>query len=400
MEFLATLFACAFYDLDVTLVPYDQPIEKIISLLHLSKADAVVAAVGSFPFDVITKSYPALKQLIWVVDEGSKHMDWNEIPTGTGGPVNVSTWQDIIQDASPSSGVNLPPVDRTIEPKRVLAFSPSGELVEYTNANIVAGVAGQLYSVPTTQRIQPADLFLPVVSLTSIFPLTLTLAAIYSNASVALNSVAVKNPDLVLATQGVAPTVIVASPETMAKVLSETAEKMTSPIYRIVHRLQTRALVQDGVLPNPSMFSRFFDSLRPIIGNVPGKLRIVYIPHLIGANSPPLSAKDLSDLRIYTGSRIVYALTSPKVAGAITQSGVYDYRVDESTGNYAHFGPPVTSVEISLKDTEELKTTDELAIGEVSLTKPYSSAILTCNSFMRMALLLLVERHRWVLRVR
>ncbi|CAG8956352.1 hypothetical protein HYFRA_00003733 [Hymenoscyphus fraxineus] len=365
VEFLATLFACAFYDLDVTLVPYDQPIDQIISFLKQSKSDAVVAAVGSFPFDVVSKSYPALKQLVWVVDDGSKHMDWNEVPTGTGGPVNVSTWQEIIQDASPSSGADLPAIDRTIEPKKVMAFSPAGELVEYTHANIVAGVAGQLYSVPTTQRLKPTDLFLPVVSLATIFPLTLTLAALYSNASVALNSVAVKNPDLVLATQGVAPTVIVASPETMAKVLSETTEKMSSPVYRIIHSLQTRTLHDGGVLPSPTMFSRLFDSLRPIIGNVPGQLRLIYIPHQIGADSPPLSAKDLSDLRIYTGSRIVYALTSPKVAGAITQSAIYDYRVDKSSGNFAHFGPPVTSVEILLKDTAQHKTTNELSIGEL-----------------------------------
>ena len=76
-----------FYDLTVILIPYDQSFDTIISFLRKSKADTIVAAVGSFPFDIISKNYPALKQLVWVVDEGSKHMDWNEIPTGTGGAV-------------------------------------------------------------------------------------------------------------------------------------------------------------------------------------------------------------------------------------------------------------------------------------------------------------------------
>jgi len=349
-------------------VPYhqDEPVEKIISLLQKSKADTVVAAVGSFPFDVITKSYPALQQLVWVVDEGSKHMDWNEVPKGTGGPVNVSTWQEIIQDAAPTAGVKLPAVDRTTVPKNVFAFWPTGELVEYTNANIIAGIAGQLTSGPTTQRITSADLFLPVDSLSTIYPLVLTLAALYSNASVALNSVAGLSPDIVLATQGVAPTIIVASPATLAKTHSETAAKMNSTFYSLVHWWQTRSLVQQGVMPLATIFSRAFDSLRPIIGTTPGKLRLIYTSEQIGAPPAPLSAETLSDLRIYTGARIIYALTSAKVAGAVTQTGIYDYRVDDGTDKYSHFGAPVTSVEVFFKDTKTHKTTDTTSAGEVS----------------------------------
>ena len=119
----------------------------------------MVAAVGSFPFDVVAKSHPALKQLIWVVDEGSRHMDWNEVPKGTGGAVNVSTWQEIIQDQEPSVGTKLPAVERTSELKKIIAFWPSGEMVEYTHANLIAGIAGQLTSVPTSQRITTTDLF-------------------------------------------------------------------------------------------------------------------------------------------------------------------------------------------------------------------------------------------------
>jgi hypothetical protein len=365
IEFLAALFASAFYDLTPILVPYDQPIEKIISLLKASKADTVVAAVGSFPFDVMTESYPALKQLIWVVDEGSKHMDWNEVPKGTGGAVNVSTWQEIIQDQESNVGTELPAVDRTSELKKVLAFWPSGELVEYTQANLISGIAGQLTSVPTTQRITHADLFLPVDSLSTIYPLVLTLAALYSNASVALNSVAGQTPDLRIATQGIAPTIIVATPKTLTNTHSETNTKISSPFYSIVHWFQTRSLVQDGVMPVATAFSRMYDSLRPIIGTTPGKLRLIYVAEQAGVDTTPLSAETLSDLRIYTGARIIYALTSSKVAGAVTQTGLYDYRVDDASDKYSHFGVPVTSCEIFFKDTAEHKTTDSVSAGEV-----------------------------------
>jgi hypothetical protein len=368
IEFVASFFACTFYDLTPILVPYDQPIEEIISLLKASKADTVVAAVGSFPFDVITDSYPALKQLIWVVDEGSKHMDWNEVPKGTGGAVNVSTWQEIIQDQEPNVGTELPAIDRAGELRKVLAFWPTGELVEYTQANLISGIAGQLTSVPTTQRITHADLLLPVDSLSTIYPLVLTLAALYSNASVALNSVAGQTPDLRVATQGIAPTIIVATPTTLSNTHSESKAKMSSSFYSIIHWFQTRSLVQDGVMPVATAFSRMYDSLRPIIGTTPGKLRLIYVAEQAGVETIPLSAETLSDLRIYTGARIIYALTSAKVAGAVTQTGLYDYRVDDASDKYSHFGAPVTSCEIFFKDTAEHKTTDETSAGEVTHT--------------------------------
>jgi acyl-CoA synthetase (AMP-forming)/AMP-acid ligase II len=370
LEFLATLFACSFYDLTAILVPYDQPIEKIIALLKQSKADTVVAAVGSFPFDVITKSYPALQQLIWVVDEGSKHMDWNEVPKGTGGAVNVSTWQEIIQDQEPSVGKELPAVDKQNQPKNVIVFWPSGEIVEFTQANIIAGVAGQLTSIPTVQRITHADLFLPVDSLSTMYSLVLTLAALFSNASVAMNSVAGLNPDLVLATQGIAPTIITASPGTLAKIHYETTQKLNSKFYQIVHWFQTRSLVQYGVMPLASMFSRAYDSLRPVLGAIPGRLRLIYVAEPAGAESTPLSSGTLSDLRVYLGARIIYALTTQKVAGAVTQTGLYDYRINIDPEKYSHFGVPVTSVEIFLKDTKTHKNTAEDSVGEIHVNGP------------------------------
>jgi len=261
-------------------------------------------------------------------------------------------------------------VDRKTELKKLLAFGPTRELVEYTQANIIAGIAGQLTSVPSTQRITHSDLFLPVDVLSAPYTLVLTLSALYSNASVALNSVAGHSPDLTLATHGIAPTIIVASPGTLAKVHAETTAKLNSGLYQLVHWLQTRTLVQNGVMPVASTLSRMYDTLRPAIGTTPGKLRLIYVSEQPGANSPPLSSQELSDLRIYIGSRIIYALTSPNVAGAVTQTGLYDYRIDEASAKYSHFGAPVTSVEVFFKDTEVHKTTDERAAGEIHVRGP------------------------------
>ena len=383
VEFLAALFACSFYDLTAILIPYEQPLEKIVAQLKQSKADTVIAAVGSFPYDAITRSYPALKQLVWVVDEGSKHMDWNEVPEGTGGAVNVTTWQQTMSDSDSSAGTEVPNIDRTTTPKGVVAFWPTGELVYYTQANITAGVAGQLTSIPSVQRIKHGDVFLPVDTLYEIYPLIVTLSALYANASLVLNSVAGRTSDLVLATQGCAPTVIVTGPETLAQTHKEAKAKLNSQVYEIIHWFQNRSLVQHGVMPLATVFSKAFDHLRPIIGTTPGKLRLVFVSEQIGAQAATLSLETLSDLRIYTGARITYALTAAPVAGAVTQTSVYDYRVDEAANTPSHFGAPVTSVEVFLKDTKVHRTSDELSSGEVSL-------FLTCT----ICIVLMLMHHR------
>jgi hypothetical protein len=79
-----------------------------------------------------------------------------------------------------------------------------------------------------------------------------------------------------------------------------------------------------------------------------------------------LSANVLSDLRIFTRARVVYALTAAKVAGAISQTAFYDYRLP--TDSKTHFGPPLTSVELFLKDTGAHKTTDDKIEGQVRKT--------------------------------
>jgi len=373
IEFLTTLFACAFYDLTPIIMPYDQPAQVVIDMLKSSKADTMVAAVGILPFDAITKEYSGLKNLIWVVDEGSKHLDWDEIPKGFGGAINVSTWQEVVEEQQSNVTSELPPLDK-IPPKNVLTFwahesGELGELIEYTHGNLVAAISAQLSAIPTTQKIGPSDLFFPADSLSSNYTLVLTLAALYYNASVALNSVAGREAALDTATRGISPTILVASARTLAKVHADTAMKLTNVLHSIVHWFQTRTLTQNGVMPVASIFTRLNDSLRPAIGTPPGKLRLVFVAEQADGDSPPLSSLALNDLRIFTGARVVYALTAAKVAGAVTQTTFYDYRVDaEEPGKHSHFGAPVSSVEVYLRDTKHRKITDEEVQGEVSLT--------------------------------
>jgi hypothetical protein len=362
VELVVTLFACAFYNLTAVILPFDQSDDAVISMLRRSTADVVVTSPGSFPFNLVVKNYPSLRQLIWVVDEGSKHMDWNEVPQGTGSSVNVTTWQDVLYEGSADAGKELPPLEGQKAPSDVIVFWQSKpgqeeEMVQFTSANLISGVAAQLFAVPSSQRMGPSDLFLPADSLANTNTLVLTLAALYSNASVAFSSVAPQAEDLTIATRGVSPTILVATPAALLKTHKEaTAELQTSLVARTLHFLQTRKLAQSGVMP-------IITSRRP----AGSKLRLILTAERAGADTPRLSCAVLTDLRAFTGARIMYALTAPKVAGAVAQTAFYDYRVfeGEKDGGY-HFGPPLTSAEIVLKDTKLFQTGAHGSRGEVS----------------------------------
>lgn len=338
-------------------------------MLRRSAVDTVVTATGSFPLDAVVKAYPSLRQLIWVVDEGSRHMDWNDVPEGMGSAVNVTTWQDLLNDTPAAAGSELPSSDdKTNGPQDIVTFwqGKRGELeemVRFSQANLVSAVSGQIAAIPTRERLSQADLFLPADSLSNMHTLTFTLAALYSNASVAFNSVAGRSPDLILATQGVAPTVIVASPATLLRTHEESTRRLGNGLGKLSHSMATNTLTQRGVHAVSNFLSAFAAGARPYIGTTPGKLRLVYVAERIGGDTPLLSSQVLSDLRVYTGARVVYALTAARVAGAVTQTALFDYRV--TSGVTTHFGVPASSVEIYLKDMGVHKTTDDIIQGEV-----------------------------------
>lgn len=191
------------------------------------------------------------------------------------------------------------------------------------------------------------------------------MAALFSHSTVIINSVAGPGIDLTLATRSIAPTVTVISAETAVKLHSTTTQTITSGLKKLAHYLETRVLTS-GRLPTDTFFSRLNAPTRASVGTTPGKLRLVFVAERAGQNTPPLSSADLSDLRIYTKARVVYALTAAKVAGAVAQSNIYDYRRGNTPANkHSHFGVPLSAVEVKLVDNASHKTTDEHAAGEI-----------------------------------
>ncbi|KAK7188972.1 hypothetical protein PSPO01_05081 [Paraphaeosphaeria sporulosa] len=371
LEFLVTLFAGAFYDFVPILIPYNQPHQTLIELLNQTNADSLVAEAGSVPLADVGKSVSSLRQVIWTVEKTSRHMDWNEVPEGIGGKIDVSVWHQLVQDQK----VAFPELpkdagkDATKAPNVIFLWQErvgkAAEIVEFTQQNLAAGTGALLSALPGPQRLNASDSFLPADTFTNSYTLCLTLAALYSHATVIINSVAGPGVDLTLATRSIAPTIAVVSAETAAKLHNTTTTSITGGLKKIAHYLETRSLTA-GRLPTDNSLSRLNAPTRASVGATPGKLRLLFISERAGLNTPPLSSEDLSDLRIYTKARVVYALTAAKVAGAVAQTNIYDYRRAVTPSNkHSHFGVPLSSLELKLKDTPSHKNTDEKFVGDI-----------------------------------
>ncbi|KAF2140356.1 uncharacterized protein K452DRAFT_274074 [Aplosporella prunicola CBS 121167] len=377
IELLETIFAAAFYGFSPVLLPYNQPHDVVVSMLQRSEADSLIAEAGSIPLTDVTNGVPNLKQLIWVVEKTSRHVDWNEVPEGAGGRIEVSSWHEVIQDNISEANADLPANVSGQKAENLFMVwqdrvGGPGEIVEFTQQNLSAAIASLIAALPTGQRMNPSDLFLPADSLTHSYTLALTMAALFSHASVAINSVAGVGVELNLASRGIAPTIVAISAETAANLHSATSSSITSGLKKLAHHAETRAL-SAGRMPTNSLLTKFNAPTRAAVGTTPGKLRLVFVSEKAGADTPPLTSTDLSDLRIYLDARVVYALTAARVAGAISQTNIFDYRREDNNGGqhkHSHFGAPLNSVEIKLVDTPDQKTTDDRPAGEVVVMGP------------------------------
>jgi acyl-coenzyme A synthetase/AMP-(fatty) acid ligase len=134
IEFLASLFAGAFYGFTPILIPYNQPHPTLVNLLLQTGADALVAEAGSVPLADVIKGAPNLRQIIWTVEKSSRHMGWSEVPEGIGGKIDISVWHELVQDQQ-SADIALPTTTEKVPPVVFLwqeAVGKSAEIVEFT----------------------------------------------------------------------------------------------------------------------------------------------------------------------------------------------------------------------------------------------------------------------------
>lgn len=188
------------------------------------------------------------------------------------------------------------------------------------------------------------------------------MSVLFSHACLALNSVAGIEVDFTLANSGVTPTIIAASSQTISNAHAEIMKSNFGYAEKRERWFHERTL-KAGRMPKANLFIQNYSPVRHAIGNT-AKLRILYVSERAGgAQSPPLTSAMLSDLRVFTGARVVYALTAKGVAGAVAQTNLFDYRKEESQAvedtKCSHFGAPLSSVEMKLVDTAGYRTAEE-----------------------------------------
>ncbi|ODH51057.1 hypothetical protein GX48_02842 [Paracoccidioides brasiliensis] len=372
VESIAVIFAGAFYGFKAVLIPCKIPSERLGAYLALAGADLLIAEAGTLEPSVLLKAVPSLRGAIWVANHGSRHMDWSQVPEGIGGGIEVAVWHELVKDKKGVIGTDVPATISSTPPPSIVALWASSEdsasFVEYSPAVLVAGIAGVGAALPRGLHLTATDLVLSIDSLCRSFPLCIILAALYGNASVAFNSVSGEHVDFALATAGISPTVIVASSETMHNYHTKSMSPQIGTVAKICRFLQCQSL-DAGTMPTQNILTRLA-SLGPIAELSLENIRLLYISHRIDANPEyQITSDQLTDLRVFTGARVLYALTAPTVAGAICQTNSFDYR---RIPGRSHFGPPLSNLEIKLiyEKEENASDTGDSSEGKICVAGP------------------------------
>ncbi|KAJ5958733.1 uncharacterized protein N7479_005883 [Penicillium vulpinum] len=369
IELLATIFAGAFYGYKTVIVPHNLPAETLSAHLKHVQADVLIAEAGSLDLSLIVKGNKQLSLVLWVAKYGNRHMDWNEIPENGNDSLKVAVWHELVEEFKDLASSDVPQYDPKTETPAVSTVWPSssesGQFIDFQPENLVSAIGAITSTIPRTQRFNPTDLVLSIDSLSRSYPLCTTMAALFANSSIALNSVAGENVDFALATLGVSPTVIVASAQTMAEYYNNIMHPHTGIISSVGRWLQARTL-DAGNMPTRNFISQLA-RVSPTSELSLDELRLLCISHRIDADpAAHLTSEQLTELRIFTGARVVYALTGPGVAGAIAQTNAFDYRC--LTGP-SHFGAPLSSTEITLTNVPE-DSPDGKEEGQITVSGP------------------------------
>lgn len=341
-------------------------------LLKETEADTLIATAGSLPLSDLSNA-TGLRQVTWVVEKTSRHMDWSGNDDANG-RIIVSVWHELVDDQKANASVDLPSNDQSPQPGSITTVwqekhGGKSQIVEFTQRNLVSAIGALSSALPLRQRLNSADLVLPADSFSHTYVLCHTLAALFSHASLAINSVAGPGVDLSLAQRSVSPTVIIASAETLAALHQKEMGGISNSLQKFAHVNQSQAM-SAGRMPTDNLLFKLLAPRQNAAGATPGKLRLIFTSERLGTDAPALSNTMLSDLRIFTRSRICYALTVPKVAGAVAQSNMFDYRMTNGDTKYSHFGVPLSSVEIKLVDKEDARVDGNTPEGEIVVRGP------------------------------
>jgi hypothetical protein len=126
------IIAGAFHNFQVVIIPHNLAPEDLATYLKKAQAQLLVAEAGAVDLTVVSKGNAQLKHIIWVVKQGSRHMDWSEVPDGIGGNLDVSVWHETVKEKKQLTDTGVPASEPKSETPSILALWPSsGEFIEY-----------------------------------------------------------------------------------------------------------------------------------------------------------------------------------------------------------------------------------------------------------------------------
>lgn len=106
--------------------------KQLGSYLNKVQAELLIAEAGAVDLTVVTSGNKQLKDVIWVAKEGSRHMDWNEVPAKIAGSVKVAVWHELVEEKKKLDDTEVPAYDPKSATPSIIAFWPnSEEFIEY-----------------------------------------------------------------------------------------------------------------------------------------------------------------------------------------------------------------------------------------------------------------------------
>ncbi|KAF3911711.1 hypothetical protein AA313_de0204366 [Arthrobotrys entomopaga] len=368
VENLIAGFTCAFYDF--TFVPIQYPAEPDVIEEKLKNSDAEILLMPAASLDINElKAATLLKHAILVVEEGSRHMDFADDPSSR---VSLKEWHVIAAEGK--KGTRPESIDES-QP-HMLVFSKNlklgrMEVIPYSHNNIVSAVSSQATTVPPKDQFKPADVFTPASPLADQFTRIITYTAMLSGCTIIVNAVCPPTGPLQSCCANAIPSVIVVPGHTLSEIHRTSMAAQVELFHEWMHVYQLRKLVRYGQVPKQSSIARFNDYDRPNLGK---NLRLIYVAENPSEETKPITCNMLNDLRAIMFSKIIYAFTyPPAAAGAITQTTVYDYRPGADTKTYkdSHMGPPLSCLEVKLRDAGDYTAESEDGpMGEVVVAGP------------------------------
>ena len=109
----------------------------------------------------------------------------------------------------------------------------------------------------------------------------------------------------------------------------------------------------------------------PKITSALSSLRLIYTYDRVNTQTETLTTSQLDSIRLFTGARTIYGLTTAKVAGAVCQTNMLDYHSNGLKPDApTHLGTPLSCVEVKLKAESGQDIDDNQPLGKLVVSGP------------------------------